>query len=146
MGEIVQSGLTYRITNAKAGTVVDLSGGDNRSIIGYPYHAGPNQHVSCQPVDAHLDGPCMDHPVSFVRPLPQLGWNTWRRHPPHCHVDPVRVRHLARRDRQSQLPHLRAQHQAQPGLVQRRQPYPGYPITLWYQWAGIHQTWKFERV
>lgn len=21
---------------------------------------------------------------------------------------------------------------------------PGTPITLWYKWAGIHQTWRFE--
>ncbi|KAI0263604.1 ricin B lectin domain-containing protein [Gloeopeniophorella convolvens] len=33
----------YKLTNAKSGTVFDLSGGDNRSIIGYDYHGGENQ-------------------------------------------------------------------------------------------------------
>ena len=23
-------------------------------------------------------------------------------------------------------------------------PAPGTPITLWYAWSGIHQTWQFE--
>ncbi|KAG5643460.1 hypothetical protein DXG03_000892 [Asterophora parasitica] len=41
--EIVQSGFTYRITNAKSGTVIDLSGEDFKSIIGYPNHNGTNQ-------------------------------------------------------------------------------------------------------
>ncbi|KZP12731.1 carbohydrate-binding module family 13 protein [Athelia psychrophila] len=35
---------TYKITNGKAtGIVVDLSAGDNTSIIGYPDHDGDNQ-------------------------------------------------------------------------------------------------------
>ncbi|KZP12696.1 carbohydrate-binding module family 13 protein [Athelia psychrophila] len=35
---------TYTITNGFAtGIVVDLSGGDNKSIIGYPPNGGPNQ-------------------------------------------------------------------------------------------------------
>ncbi|KAH7886665.1 carbohydrate-binding module family 13 protein [Phlebopus sp. FC_14] len=39
----IQSGDRYRLTNVKSGTTLDLSGGDNRSIIGYQYHGGPNQ-------------------------------------------------------------------------------------------------------
>ncbi|KAF5347436.1 hypothetical protein D9756_011108 [Leucocoprinus leucothites] len=39
----VTSGQTYRITNVRSGTVVDLSGVDNHTIIGYPYHSGRNQ-------------------------------------------------------------------------------------------------------
>ena len=40
-----QSGGVYRLVNAKAGNVVDLSGGDNTSIIGYDWHGGDNQKV-----------------------------------------------------------------------------------------------------
>ncbi|KAF7416392.1 hypothetical protein PC9H_002658 [Pleurotus ostreatus] len=38
-----QSGSTYIFVNEKAGTVADLSGGDNKSIIGYENHNGDNQ-------------------------------------------------------------------------------------------------------
>ncbi|GJE99691.1 RICIN domain-containing protein [Phanerochaete sordida] len=33
----------YSLVNAKSGTAADLSGGDGRSIIGYPLHSGKNQ-------------------------------------------------------------------------------------------------------
>ncbi|KAL1731600.1 hypothetical protein EV714DRAFT_208546 [Schizophyllum commune] len=41
----ITSGQSYKITNSKGGTVVDLSAGDNTSIIGWPYHEGSNQQV-----------------------------------------------------------------------------------------------------
>ncbi|KAI0697195.1 ricin B lectin domain-containing protein [Cerioporus squamosus] len=34
---------TYVLLNARGGTAVDLSGADNKTIIGYPMHGGPNQ-------------------------------------------------------------------------------------------------------
>ena len=42
---MVQPG-TYMLINDKAGNVLDLSGGDNKSIIGYDWHGGDNQKVS----------------------------------------------------------------------------------------------------
>ena len=36
----------YSLVNAKGGTALDLSGGDNKSIIGFPVHDGTNQQVS----------------------------------------------------------------------------------------------------
>lgn len=36
----------YSLINSGSGTVIDLSGGDQRSIIGFPAHHGPNQQVS----------------------------------------------------------------------------------------------------
>ena len=42
----VQAGKSYKITNAKGGTVLDLSGGQDQSpITGYAYHGGDNQNV-----------------------------------------------------------------------------------------------------
>ena len=35
----------YTITNVKSGTALDLSGGDNRSIIGFTVHKQGNQQV-----------------------------------------------------------------------------------------------------
>ncbi|KAJ8597208.1 hypothetical protein M405DRAFT_585995 [Rhizopogon salebrosus TDB-379] len=34
---------TYALTNCQGGTVLDLSGTDHYSIIGYQYHSGTNQ-------------------------------------------------------------------------------------------------------
>ncbi|KAL0948451.1 hypothetical protein HGRIS_011024 [Hohenbuehelia grisea] len=39
----LQSGSSYKLTNEKAGNVLDLSGGDNKSIIGYEWHGSDNQ-------------------------------------------------------------------------------------------------------
>jgi len=39
----IQSGGTYQIVNVKSETTLDLSGGDNKSIIGYGWHNGDNQ-------------------------------------------------------------------------------------------------------
>ena len=41
----IRSGGNYTIVNAKSGTALDLSGGDNRSIIGYNPHGQGNQQV-----------------------------------------------------------------------------------------------------
>ncbi|KAJ8597209.1 carbohydrate-binding module family 13 protein [Rhizopogon salebrosus TDB-379] len=39
----IQDQNTYTLKNARGQTVLDLSGGDNKSIIGYHNHDGPNQ-------------------------------------------------------------------------------------------------------
>ena len=41
----LQSGRTYKLVNGKAGTVLDLSGAENRQTVGYGYHGGDNQKV-----------------------------------------------------------------------------------------------------
>lgn len=43
--ENIQSGGVYKFINAKAGNCMDLSGGDNTSVIGFDYHGGDNQKV-----------------------------------------------------------------------------------------------------
>lgn len=45
MTELV-SGEVYKFVNAQAGTVMDLSGEDNVSVIGYGWHDSDNQKVS----------------------------------------------------------------------------------------------------
>ncbi|KIK38403.1 carbohydrate-binding module family 13 protein [Suillus luteus UH-Slu-Lm8-n1] len=39
----IQNQHIYTLRNCQGGTVIDLSGGDNYSIIGYHDHNGPNQ-------------------------------------------------------------------------------------------------------
>lgn len=41
----IESGRVYALFNVQAGNCVDLSGGDNTSVIGYDYHGGDNQKV-----------------------------------------------------------------------------------------------------
>ena len=41
----LHAGAEYKIVNAKAGNVMDLSGQDNRSVIGYDWNGGKNQKV-----------------------------------------------------------------------------------------------------
>ena len=46
---MVESGKLYRLVNGKAGNVLDLSGSDNKSLIGYDWHDGQNQKVRVLP-------------------------------------------------------------------------------------------------
>ncbi|KAG0703393.1 carbohydrate-binding module family 13 protein [Suillus ampliporus] len=48
----IQNNQTYTLKNCKGGTVLDLSGGDNYSIIGYNNHNGPNQSWVFERIDA----------------------------------------------------------------------------------------------
>lgn len=48
---------TYKVVNVKGGTALDLSGGDNRSIIGFNVHGQGNQQVCPSPV---IDKSCFD--------------------------------------------------------------------------------------
>ncbi|KAF9032391.1 carbohydrate-binding module family 13 protein [Panaeolus papilionaceus] len=51
MSHNVESGNKYFIRNVKGGTVIDLSGEDNYSIIGYPRNDGENQQWEVERVD-----------------------------------------------------------------------------------------------
>lgn len=54
----------YSLVNVQSGTVLDLSGGDDKSLIGFPAHGGKNQQVrsviyKCQfPSDRSSGGLC----------------------------------------------------------------------------------------
>ncbi|PPQ72685.1 hypothetical protein CVT24_012663 [Panaeolus cyanescens] len=62
MAHNVRSDTKYFIRNVKGGTVIDLSGADNESIIGYPLNGGSNQKWETEQVDGgwyirnHKDG------------------------------------------------------------------------------------------
>ncbi|KAJ7126415.1 ricin B-like lectin [Mycena crocata] len=141
MPEIVQSGLTYRIINAKAGTVMDLSGVDNKTIIGYPYHNGDNQHWTLtwtgnawtirsvsSGLYIGLDGAPADGVPLIATPTP-FQFDIW-----HDEEDNLNYRIF--------VPNTKINFD----LYDDGNPAPGTPITLWYRWEGIHQTWRFERV
>ncbi|KAF9467503.1 ricin B-like lectin [Collybia nuda] len=137
--EIVQSGQTYIITNAKSGTVVDLSGEDNKSIIGFPKHGGTNQRwtlnwtgkswtfrsVSSE-MYLGLNGSPSDG-TKLVAVTTPVEWHIW-----HDEVDPSTYRIF--------VPFTTFNMD----LYAQGSAAPGTPITTWYTWKGIHQTWRFE--
>jgi len=47
--QLLQPGV-YQIVNKVSGTVIDVAGHDNRSVIGYPAHNGPNQQWEFKPL------------------------------------------------------------------------------------------------
>ncbi|KAH9035476.1 hypothetical protein EDB85DRAFT_1943540, partial [Lactarius pseudohatsudake] len=42
----IKSGQRYKITNEQSKLVVDLSGANNKSVLGYNFHGGANQQVT----------------------------------------------------------------------------------------------------
>ncbi|KAF9037429.1 hypothetical protein BDP27DRAFT_1348006 [Rhodocollybia butyracea] len=118
--EEIQPNGTYMIENAKSGTVVDLSGTDNTSIIGYPLTAaktkkwstiwtGENWNIqSVSTGSLHTLGiSCIDElNATDFRIYSSNTTETW-------------------------------------DLYNYGDPTPGDPITLWGAWAAIHQTWNF---
>ncbi|GLB42714.1 putative carbohydrate-binding module family 13 protein [Lyophyllum shimeji] len=139
--ELVQSGFTYRITNAKSGTVMDLSGLDNKTVIGYPNFNTNNQQWALQWTNIGwtfrsvssglylgIDGPLADGTRLVAKPEP-FGWHIW-----HDEVDSSTYRIF--------VPNTTLN----VDLNNHGSTVPGTAITLWYRWLGIHQTWRFERV
>ncbi|KAJ7223909.1 ricin B-like lectin [Mycena rebaudengoi] len=141
MPEVVQSGLTYRIINAKSGTAIDLSAADNRSIIGYPYHNTPNQHWTLTWVG---DGWTFHSVASGlyinIARAPADGTvlvassTPYKFHIWHDEVHPLNYRIFV------------PQTSFNFGMYGNGDPTPGTLVTLWAKWRGIHQTWRFERV
>ncbi|KAK0432363.1 ricin B-like lectin [Armillaria borealis] len=154
----VDSGSTYKIRNAKSGTVLDLSGVDNTAIIGYPDHNGANQQVYfCLPSSyfsllSRCSGPLTwtgrswtFRSVSSSQYLGLAGtsgngtkllavaepfeWDIW-----HDEIDQTTFRVFA--------PNTTYNFD----LWNYGDSVPGDPITLWAKWNGLHQTWRFERV
>ncbi|KAG6888446.1 hypothetical protein C0992_008475 [Termitomyces sp. T32_za158] len=139
--ELIQSGNVYTITNAKSGTVVDLSGRDQRSLIGFPLFNTTNQQWrldwtnigwTFQSVGSGLyigiDGSNSDGTRLVAQSTP-FGWDIW-----HDDVDPSTYRIYIHGTTLNW------------DLFGQGNPAPETPITLWFKWAGVHQTWKFALV
>ncbi|KAG6810274.1 hypothetical protein H0H92_012603 [Tricholoma furcatifolium] len=150
--EYVQSGYTYTLTNVKSGTVMDLSGQDNKSIIGFPSYGTTNQQANFlrwpiavpwkltwtsigwvfQSVGNGLylsiDGSPADG-TRLVATTTPFGWDIW-----HDEVNYNAYRIYVPNT------HFNLD------LNNDGSAAPLTPITLWFNWAGIHQTWTFTRV
>ncbi|KAF8879565.1 ricin B-like lectin [Infundibulicybe gibba] len=136
----IQGGQTYKITNVKSGTVIDLSGEDNRSIIGYPYHNGANQkwtldwtgtswaiRSSASQVYLALEASPTNGVRLVASPTPGE-WHIWR-----DQTDPNAFRVFVPNTSYNL------------DLAKYGDPTPGTPVTVWLMWGGPHQTWRFEQ-
>ncbi|KAI0631469.1 ricin B-like lectin [Trametes polyzona] len=137
----LQGGKTYKITNAKGGTVLDLSGGqENSPITGYQWHGGANQRWTLEEANGTyhfrnaatglyigFDG----EPKNFTPIIAASKAASWEIKPDHQDPSVFRV-YLKGTDYVLDL-------------SDHGNPNPGTPVTLWKKWeGGTNQTWRFE--
>ncbi|KNZ79033.1 hypothetical protein J132_04733, partial [Termitomyces sp. J132] len=135
-----QSGNVYTITNAKSGTVVDLSGRDNRSIIGFPFFNTTNQQWKLEWTSigwtfqsvgsGHyigIDGSQSDGTRLVAQTTP-FGWDIW-----HDEVDPSTYRIVV------------PETSFNVDLSNFGDPNNGTLVAIWGQWEALNQTWRFEQ-
>ncbi|KAI0049121.1 carbohydrate-binding module family 13 protein [Auriscalpium vulgare] len=134
----LQSDQVYVLTNFKAGNIADLSGGDNRSIIGYDYHGGDNQKWQFQQVDGGewtirsvgtgkylgVDGEPRDGAPVVAVDEP-FKWDIW---PDDKHTETFRI---FVHDTKFNV-----------DLSDHGNATPGTPVTLWSKWHGENQLWR----
>ncbi|KAF5319547.1 hypothetical protein D9619_008473 [Psilocybe cf. subviscida] len=130
----------YVLINAKSGTALDLSGEDNRSIIGYPRHGEENQqwetirtdagwHIRNVAHDTYLavDGVARDDARVIAREEPFI-WHLW-----DDEENPAAIR-ICVPDTQHNI-----------DLTNYGDSEPGTPVAIWGRWNAVNQTWFFER-
>ncbi|KAF8151501.1 ricin B-like lectin [Crassisporium funariophilum] len=136
----VDGGATYVITNVKAGTALDLSAGDQRTVTGWPVNGGTNQKWTTEWTGKSwtfrsgstgkylgIEGTPANG-LSIVAVAAPFEWHIWR-----DEADQNTFRIFVPFTRQNL------------DLFGNGRTAPGTPITLWAKWAGVHQTWKFTR-
>ncbi|EIW52696.1 ricin B-like lectin [Trametes versicolor FP-101664 SS1] len=136
-----EAGKTYQIINAKGGTVLDLSGGQDHSpITGYQWSGGSNQKWTLEQngdgfqlknaatgLYIGIDG----EPSNSAPVIATSQGQHWEVKPDHS--DPSVFR-IFLKGTQFCL-----------DLSDHGNPNPGTPVTLWKKWeGGTNQTWKFE--
>ncbi|KDQ49765.1 carbohydrate-binding module family 13 protein [Jaapia argillacea MUCL 33604] len=135
----IQSGQVYDISNVLGGTSLDLSGGDNRSIIGYGFHGGPNQKWFVERLNSGwtfrslgsgsyigIQGPPQDG-TPLVATQEPTEWDIW---PDEQDNSKYRVF----------LPNTPLNWD----LADHGNSAPGTLVTLWGKWEGKNQTWDFK--
>ncbi|TCD66055.1 hypothetical protein EIP91_001863 [Steccherinum ochraceum] len=133
----------FRIINVKGGTALDLSGGDNTTIMGYQWHGGDNQkwrvidngnnEWKFQNVGTgryiYIDGYAQDGTAVIAHESNGTGFNIWQ-----DEHDPSTYRVFVPNTRQNF------------DLSDHGNSTDGTKVTLWGKWEGKNQTWRFEPV
>ncbi|KAF9467502.1 carbohydrate-binding module family 13 protein [Collybia nuda] len=139
----LEAGKTYKITNVKAGTALDLSGTDNSSVIGWTSHDGANQKWLL----GRIGNQWTFRNVGNGRYLGLSG------HPndgtPLVAVDDFFKWDIYRDDNDGNVYRIFVPDHPTPinvDLSDHGNANPGTPITLWGKWEGKHQTWRFQEV
>ncbi|KAL1674246.1 hypothetical protein EV122DRAFT_293580 [Schizophyllum commune] len=164
----ITSGQSYKITNSKGGTVVDLSAGDNTSIIGWPYHEGSNQQLCARhrprlrsrPYSTFVATDTNRLHLQWTLDWAGDGWNfrslSTGKYISLGGADAANgARLVAETDPFTW--HIWTDEEVEgayrifvPDTHQNFDLYnhgdstPGTPITTWYTWDGEHQTWQFD--
>ncbi|KAI1793804.1 ricin B lectin domain-containing protein [Ganoderma leucocontextum] len=139
---MVESGRTYKLVNAKAGTVLDLSGADNRQTIGYGYHGGDNQKWALEQEDNQwllrnvasglylsVEG-LVEDGTSVLATGEHFKWDIW---PDEEDSSTFRLF----------VPNT----QFNMDLSDHGSAVPGTHVVIWTKWhPGKNQTWRFEEV
>ena len=148
---------TYEITNAKSHTVVDLSGSDNKNIIGYTPNNGANQrwrlrnvggdYYTVQSVATNTYITFEGEPENGRRLTAGEDAQRWRVEVANASIHSYRCvrhskssRHCADTDFRLSYPGTRFTFD----LSDYGNANDGTAITLWEQSDGNHQTWLFR--
>lgn len=138
----IESGGIYRLVNAKAGNVVDLSGGDNTSIIGYDWHGGDNQKWRFEKLH---DGPGWviqnvgtGKFLSLTTNAQDGGQVLGTSDPTQWDVRPDEMDPSVYRIFVLNTPFNL-------DLTDHGNPTPGTPVAVWGAWEGRNQCWRIER-
>ncbi|TFY75514.1 hypothetical protein EWM64_g8499 [Hericium alpestre] len=136
----IQSGGTYTIRNVKSETALDLSGGDNASIIGFNFHGGGNQQWTFEQqgsgkwvVRSKATGKYLDidgEPGDGTRVIASDNareWDIWRD-----------------QNDQSAFRFFIPDTKQNIDLSDHGNPEPGTPVTLWGTWEGTNQLWRIQ--
>ncbi|KAL4066330.1 carbohydrate-binding module family 13 protein [Scleroderma yunnanense] len=121
----IQSGARYVLLNVKAPeSCLDISGGDNRSLIGYPPHGGLNQQWEFHRVSRNI------FRIRVVAGEEEYVW--YVQDEPNF---PGTIRLFVPDTRMNV------------DLSDDGNPTPGTPVTLWEAWRpGSNQLWRLEQV
>jgi len=138
----VTAGGTYYLINKKAGNALDLSGGDNVSIIGYGLHDGDNQKWRLAgdgsgwtlqnastgkwlSIEGSIES--ANNGTRVVAGSTQFAWDIWP-------------------DENDSSVHRLFIHGTRLNidLSDHGNTTPGTPVILWGKWAGDNQCWRFE--
>ena len=135
----ISSGNKYKIFNLKGGTLIDLSGEDNRSIIGYGDNGEENQHWELEETDggwyfknvAHgtylaFEGDAYDGNRLIAQEDPFV----WA-------IFPDEQDGSVHRIYASGTNHVI-------DLSDHVNPHDGTPIEIWGKWEATNQVWRFE--